>query len=153
MSDRRDTVQAADDALARTGQPFDLPTARRFAAGLTRDRRWAQGRLRAAVEKKAETEREYRKALAVAIVQARAEHPATVAGDIARGRPDIAQLKAERDVADGMVDVWQEEVRLHDQRRATFHRDVEWSMKVAPDGQYEPRDVGPVFDPQTGEVR
>lgn len=115
-------------------QPLTLAQARRAGKRLTEDRRAAQQRLKDAIDAKGKREGEYREALARQIAKDRSEYPATVAKDIARGRPHVVQAKTEAMVADGMVSVWTEELRLCDQRRATFHRDVEWSMKVAPDG-------------------
>jgi len=66
----------------------------------------AQRELTKYTEEKAQTERDYRVALADCMNRLRADKgtPATILGDIARGQRSIADLKFKRDIATGMYD-------------------------------------------------
>ncbi len=67
---------------------------------------------RGLVEKAAETERQYRIALAVeTLEQKRLGTPATISKDVVRGTKYIADLKFERDVARGICDACKEAIR------------------------------------------
>lgn len=113
--------------------------ARTAGVKLSRARRQTEDSLREAINTAAQKNAVYRQAKAEAIVTAKAEHPATVAVEIAQGSKTVRDADIERRVADGMVDVFKERLRLHDQDRATLHRLMEWSMKVAPDGELPQR--------------
>ena len=53
----------------------------------------------------AQTEHDYRIALAKEIVRQRVDGtPATIMSDICKGKPEIAKFKLERDIAKGMAD-------------------------------------------------
>lgn len=68
----------------------------------------------------AENERDYRTALRVAILEERAKGtPATLTGDLCRGREDIAELKCRRDCSEALykadceaVNVYKLRIRL-----------------------------------------
>lgn len=88
-------------------------------------------RVRAA-EHLAEAEREYRKALAVAITDKHGSGVAwTVCADLARGEPNVADLRYARDVARGVLDAAEQRAfRLQADRRS-LHALTDWSMKQA----------------------
>jgi len=90
-----------------------------------------QDRVRAA-EALAEAERGYRKALAVAITDKHGAGVAwTVCADLARGEPNVADLRYVRDVARGVLDAAEQRAfRLQADRRS-LHALTEWSMKQA----------------------
>lgn len=87
--------------------------------------------LRERGKKKAETEYEYRKALSKCLLELRAEgNPVTHLADIARGEPNIAKLKMERDIAESLyesciegINVYKIQVRILE---AQFNR--EWNQ-------------------------
>ncbi len=105
-----------------------------------------QDRIRAA-EALAEAEREYRKALAVAITDKHGAGVAwTVCADLARGEPNVADLRFGRDVARGVLDAAEQRAfRLQADRRS-LHALTEWSMRQAL--ALSP----PVPEPQVGVV-
>ena len=62
----------------------------------------------------AENEAEYRKALRLAILEERQRGtPATVTGDLCRGRPDIAELKRLRDCSEAIYKASQEAINVY----------------------------------------
>jgi hypothetical protein len=64
-------------------------------------------------KKAAETESEYRIALASKLLELRsAGHPVTIIGDIARGNRDIAMLKLARDIAETEYNVAMEFINV-----------------------------------------
>jgi len=64
-------------------------------------------------KRKAETEADYRIALASILLELRtAGHPVTIIGDIARGNREIAHLKLQRDIAETEYDVAQEFINV-----------------------------------------
>lgn len=107
---------------------FDQSEARLRRAAM--GQRAAERALRKAGREKAETERSYREALALQIVQEIADGAAkTVAADLARGRPHVAALRELRDIAEAVYEA-QQQVTW---RRSADRRDVrslaEWSMR------------------------
>lgn len=90
-----------------------------------------------AFRKYGEAERAYRKALAIRITQLRAEGtPATVCLDMAKGDPKIADLRYNRDVAEGVREAAASAIWRHTANRRELEQLVAWSMRVAPDGEY-----------------
>lgn len=86
-------------------------------------------RMRAA-DALAEAERKYRKALAVAITDKHGAGVAwTVCADLARGEPNVADLRYARDVARGVLDAAEQRAfRLQADRKALLSL-IEWSMR------------------------
>jgi type IV secretory pathway VirB9-like protein len=81
-----------------------------------------------AVERYAAAEREYRKALSQTIVRLHSEGIAwTATGDIAKG--EVAKLKYERDVAQGMREVAEQRAFRTGADRRSLDQLVQWSMK------------------------
>lgn len=87
-------------------------------------------------------EKAYRIALALKITELKAGGVAwTVCGDLARGDEQIATLRMRRDIADGIRESALEALKVVGFTHAADRREVEqlvtWSMRVAPDGQFE----------------
>jgi hypothetical protein len=123
------------------GHPLDMEDARRAARAFGEMRRWARRQLEdtiADLDKKhdalADAERAYRKARAEAYVQVDAK---TAGERDAKVDADSAQKRYDRDLAEGLVKAQKERIKLAEERlaeidgeRASFHRLVEWSMRV-----------------------
>lgn len=110
--------------------PWDFAQARQACADASRAQRDAEDALKQAAHGAALAEEAYRKTLASAIVEAHAEGVAwSVAADVARGRPDVAKLRRERDIAEGV----REALSQAAWRRAADRRDTgrlcEWAMR------------------------
>lgn len=79
----------------------------------------------------AENEAAYRTALARAILEERAKGtPATLTGDIVRGREDIADLKMRRDAAEANYKAFAEEINVNKLRIRVLDAQLarEWSQ-------------------------
>ena len=118
--------------------PYDYAEAKRAIARASRDQADA-ARWRAETAKAfGDAEKTYRVALANKIVALKAEGiPATVCLDIARGDQAIAELKMKARVQEGLREAaeglqWQSSAN-----RRALEQLVDWSLRVAPDGQYE----------------
>lgn len=93
---------------------------------------------REAYAKYAEAERAYRVALASKILELHAEGTAwTSTADIARGDKQVANLRFQRDVSEGIKEAAQAATWRHTADRKDLAALVSWSMRVAPDGQYD----------------
>lgn len=114
-----------------TEQPYD------FAAAIAASRRAAAAQqgaetaMREASRAYAETEERYRVALAKEIVRQHAEDKVawTVAPDLARGNADVARLRRERDIAEGVRDALQQAAWRRAADRKDTQRFVDWSMR------------------------
>jgi hypothetical protein len=75
---------------------------------------------------KAETEHDYRVALAKMELRERAENntPVTIIGDICRGNPEIARLKVKRDCADSLYDACRESIYLYKKRADVYREQI-----------------------------
>lgn len=94
-----------------------------------------QGR-RDASKDLATKEQNYRVELAKEIVKAHSRGTAwTVAQDIARGEPRIAQLRYERDVAKGVLDAAEQAAWRYTADRRDVNEFIMWSRIMAPLGQ------------------
>lgn len=94
------------------------------------NQRAAETALRRAVRTNAETERDYRKALALRLVELRSEGlAATACADVARGEPRIAELRYKRDIAAGVVEACRQELFARSSDRRDVARLAEWSMR------------------------
>jgi hypothetical protein len=112
------------------GDPLDLDDGRRAAARLARQCRDAVDALDRAVQSHAQAELTYRKAHAAKLVELRSEAiPATLCQDLSKGDPKVGQLKYERDLAKGIIDVSRERLRQLDGERASLRQLLEWSQK------------------------
>ena len=119
--------------------PYDFPGAKRASARWSRDMTAAADFRARAARDAAAAEHDYRVALAKRIVELHDQDGVawTVAQDVARGDAKVAELRQRRDVAEGMKEAaellgWK---TSGDGRR--LDRLIDWSMRVAPDGQHE----------------
>ena len=114
-----------------TAQPLDYAQAKEGARKIAERRRGATGKLETAIKEAAAAEAEYRKSLSRRIVELRdAGVAATACEAQAKGEDGIAFLLAERDVKAGMIAVQQSHISEIEGERASFHRLMEWSMKL-----------------------
>jgi DNA-binding transcriptional LysR family regulator len=125
-------------------QPWDIGQARAAAHQASQSQAAAEEFIKDAFKQFAEAEEQYRIALAKRIVELRAEGwAATVCQDLARGDVNVARLRRERDIAEGV----KEAAVQASWRRSADRRDVEafidWSKRRdlaegfgrAPDGE------------------
>lgn len=120
-------------------QPYSFDEARTAITTASQNMKNAEQFLRDAFEKAAAAERAYRVALAETIVQLHADGAAwTVCQDLARGEKKVADLRYARDVAEGVKEAAQSATWRHTADRKDLGKLVDWSMRVAPDGQAEP---------------
>lgn len=112
--------------------PYDFAEARHQANEASTRTRNAEEFFKQTARDYATREEAYRKALAEKIVQLRAAgQPTTLAGDLARGDKHVANLKRERDIAEGMKDAALQALwRLAADRR-DLGRFIDWSMRAA----------------------
>lgn len=113
-------------------QPYDFAEARRQANSASERTKGAEEFFKSQARQYAEAESRYRQALAERIVELRADgQPTTLAGDLARGDKNVARLKRERDIAEGMKDASLQALwRLAADRR-DLGRFIDWSMRAA----------------------
>ncbi len=118
--------------------PFDFTEARTAARKASEAQAATERAVEAATESKAAAERAYRRALAVEMVEAHTSGVAwSAAGDLARGDEQIAQLRYERDVAEGVCNALKQAGWRHAADRKDLTRLIDWSRSVAPLGQME----------------
>lgn len=117
--------------------PFDFTEARTAARKASEAQAATEENLRKATKDRAEKERAYRKALATRILKANAVEGIawSTSGDVARGDDHVAELRYERDVADGIVEALRQAGWRHSADRKDLQRLIAWSERVAPDGQ------------------
>lgn len=121
-------------------EPYDFAGAKRAHARASRDMTAAADFRAECATKYADAEKRYREALAKQIVREHDQGAAwTVAQDLARGAPAVAELRRERDVAEGMKDAAEQLAWKTSADRRGLEQLVSWSMRVAPDGQPEER--------------
>lgn len=109
-------------------EPLGMDEARQASRALASQRRGAESNLEAAVEKAAETERDYRLALAKAF--AKYADRGTAAQREAEARADVAEQSYARDLAAGMVKVCQERLRGLEGERAQLRALMDLSAKT-----------------------
>lgn len=116
----------ADNSL----HPLEIEDARQAAFRASELQRGVEDRIREASRQLAEAELAYRKRLSQRILELRAEgHAITACGDIARGETDVANLRYDRDVKQGVLEATRQEAF----RRGSDRRDIDtllnWSMR------------------------
>ena len=117
--------------------PYSFGEARNTANVASNRMKASEAFTRQAYAKYADAERAYRVALAKKILELHAEGKAwTVTADIARGDKDVADLRYERDVAEGVKQAAQDATWRLTADRKDLGAFIQWSMRVAPDGQY-----------------
>lgn len=120
--------------------PYDFSQARAAVTTASQNMKNAEDFTRNAHKDAAGAERAYRVALAERIVALHAEGVAwTVCQDLARGDKAVAELRYKRDVAEGVKEAAQGATWRHTADRRDLTELVNWSKRVAPDGQYEER--------------
>lgn len=111
-----------------TGGPFTFVEAIAAARRAAEAQKDAEQARRDAARDLAEKERVYRKALATQIVQEHADGAAwTVAQDLARGNSRVADLRYERDVAQGVLDAAEQRAWRHTADRKDMGEFIRWS--------------------------
>jgi hypothetical protein len=130
-------------------QPYDFQQARAAAASASTSQRQAETELRNASRDFAIKEEAYRVALAQEIVRQHAEEGVawTVAHDLARGNKKVAELRRDRDIAEGVREAMQQACW----RRVADRKDTQmfctWSMRrELAEGHGDVHEVhGPIF--------
>ena len=117
-------------------QPMDFEQARAAARKASEGQAATENAMLEAARNKAQAEQGYRKAHAVAIVKAHEGGIAwSVCSDIARGDAEVARLRYERDVCEGVCEALSQAGWRHAADRKDLTRLIAWSERVAPDGQ------------------
>jgi hypothetical protein len=109
-------------------EPYTFSQAREAAASASRAQAAAERHLQNSFRDFAEKEERYRVALAKEIVRRHAEDGVawTVAPDLARGTPEVARLRRDRDIAEGVRDAMQQAAW----RRAADRKDTQRSDRL-----------------------
>lgn len=94
--------------------------------------------IRDVYRQRAAAERAYRVALAQEITRLKADGVAwSSTADLARGEKHVADLRYLRDVAEGVRESARSASWRHSADRRELEQLIAWSMKIAPEGQYE----------------
>ena len=118
--------------------PYSFDEARQAITQASQNMKASEDFTRKAYEEHAAAERAYRVALAKKIIELHAEGVAwSSCSDLARGDRDVADLRYRRDVAAGVREAAQSATWRLTADRKDLLALVEWSKKVAPDGQYD----------------
>lgn len=112
-------------------QPWEFGTAVQRCQDSARRQEEAEQAVKDAWRDLAEKEERYRKQLAIMIVQLhdRDGKAWSVVGDIARGQPNIAELKRERDIAEGVVQAVEHAAWRRNADRKDAQRFADWSQR------------------------
>jgi hypothetical protein len=114
--------------------PYSYEQAKRAVMGATREKRDALRRYEAAIAAKASAEKDYLVKKARAMERMRPIHGATMAEDMAKGEPEVAEAFRVRDEARDMVHAWRARLLLSSEDRASLNRLMEWSREADPNG-------------------
>lgn len=111
--------------------PYDFDQARAAAQNASASQNAAEKALRDASRDFAEKEERYRVALAKEIVRQHADEGVawTVAPDLARGNAEVARLRRERDIAEGVREAMQQSCWRRAADRKDTQRFIDWSMR------------------------
>lgn len=111
--------------------PYDFGQARDAAARASSAQQQAENNLIDAAKDYAEAEERYRIALAKEIVRQHAEDKVawTVAPDLARGDVEVARLRRERDIAEGVREAMQQAAWRRAADRKDTQRFIDWSAR------------------------
>lgn len=121
-----------------TVTPYDFGEARDAINAAKAAQASAEDAIKDAFRQYGDAERAYRKALAIKITELRADGvAATVCLDLAKGEERIATLRYKRDVQEGVKEAAMSAVWRHTANRRELEQLISWSMRVAPDGQYD----------------
>lgn len=118
-------------------RPMDFEDARRAIRRASENQKASEQHLREAYAEFAAKERAYRLALAQEITRLHADGVAwSSTADLARGDKQVADLRYARDVAEGVKEAAAQAAFRHAADRRELEQLVNWSMKVAPLGEY-----------------
>lgn len=121
--------------------PYDFQEARQAAANASRAQERAEQFIREAAKTFALAEEAYRVRLAETIVELHAQGMAwTVCQDVARGQKDVARLRRDRDIAEGVKEAAVQSAWRRSADRRDTERFVEWSMRRELAEGYRPPD-------------
>src|SRR2546423_311730 len=111
--------------------PFDFTEAKAAARKASEAQAATEKTLIEASKKKALTEQAYRISLAKRILHAHAVEGIawSVCSDIARGDPEVARLRYERDVAEGTYEAFSQAAWRHAADRRDLQRLISWSER------------------------
>ena len=128
----------AEDEVADP-RPYDYGGSKRAFARGSREQAEAARFQREAGEKLAQAERDYRVALAKKVHHLHAVEGVawTACADLARGDEEVAALKFARDLARATYEACEQVAWQASSNRRALERLVDWSARIAPDGQYE----------------
>lgn len=119
----------ADDEI-HNRQPYTYGEAKAAIARASRDQTEASDYLRETFSRYATTERLYRIELAKEILRLKAAgQPATLALDLAKGDAKIADLRQDRDIAEGEKEAATQRGWQASANRRAMEQLVNWSMK------------------------
>ena len=120
--------------------PFDFEGARSMLRKASEAQAKTEEALAKAHEERSQAEHDYRVALSARIIKANAVEGIawTTCQDVAKGAEEVARLRKIRDDLDGQVEVLQQSGWRHAADRRGLEKLIDWSMRVAPDGQHEP---------------
>jgi DNA-binding transcriptional LysR family regulator len=112
-------------------QPYTFEQARNVAHQASSAQLAAETALKDAARDFAEKEERYRVALATEIVRQHAVEGVawTVAPDLARGNKDVARLRRDRDIAEGVREAMQQACWRRAADRKDTQRFIDWSMR------------------------
>lgn len=120
-----------------TTVPYDFGEAKAAIERASQNMKSSEQFTRDAYDRAGAAEKAYRIALARKIVELHAEGIAwTVTQDLAKGDPQVAHLRYERDVAEGVKEAAVSATWRHTADRKDLTGLVEWSRRVSPDGQH-----------------
>lgn len=121
-------------------RPFDFAQAKAADIRAHDDQTKTENDVRTKARELAEAERTYRKALAAEMLTLHAKGKAiTACYDLARGDERIANLRYLRDVAEGAYEAAKQACYKVSADRRELEQLVDWSQRVAPDGQERER--------------
>lgn len=127
-------------------QPWDFGTARATCRQAARAQETAEQELRTASREFAEKEERYRIALAKEIVRQHAAGVAwSAAADLARGDKEVARLRRERDIAEGVREAQQQAAWRRSADRKDAQRFADWSQRRDLAEGLDPTPDGPTF--------
>ena len=113
-----------------TGQPYTFAEARAAAGQASAAQLAAERAMKDAARDYAVKEEAYRKKLAETILRVHADGAAwTVAGDLARGDSDVARLRRERDIAEGVREAMAQAAWRRAADRKDTQRFIDWSLR------------------------
>ncbi len=111
-------------------RPWDFDQAREACRVATKAQAAAEDQVRKAAADLAAAEERYRVALALRIAVLReAGTAASLCADLARGTPEVAKLKRDRDVASGIYEAMQHAAWRFNADRKDCQRFADWSQR------------------------